>query len=222
MFEKRKPEYNNGMSQRPAPAKKRIVYRTKKQAPKQRLVLPIPLLIGLVSLFLIAAAGTGYSINLENHDSFCASCHSQPETKFVDQAKAASPETLAAFHSGKQTRCIDCHSGAGPLGRAVGLMQGGQDLVSYVSGKYHNPAIVTNPIDDGSCLKCHQAVTTGQSFDNHFHVFLSRWQSVDANAGRCVDCHNSHTSGKPDQGYMSQPVVEAVCQRCHQTLGGGE
>lgn len=208
------------MSRKAIKRTKRPVARTRRTAPRKRIVIPTAVIVAAVALLLIAVGGTAYSINLENHDAFCASCHTQPETKFVQEESDTSSASLAAFHAGKEVRCIDCHSGAGALGRAVGLMQGGQDLIAYASGRYHNPAITTNPIQDPSCIKCHGETMTRQTFDNHFHVFLPRWQAMDSNAAHCVDCHASHGTATADQGYLIQAAVEPVCQRCHQTLGG--
>lgn len=168
-----------------------------------------------------AAGGMAYSINLENQDTFCASCHTQPETTFVQQSNTSTAATLAAFHTQKGVRCIDCHSGPPPLGRLQGLSQGMQDLVAYYSGHYHNPAITTNKLGDGSCLKCHANAMADTSFNNHFHAFLSRWQAVDSNAAHCVDCHTSHLASIADQTYLVQATVEQVCQSCHQVLRGG-
>lgn len=211
MSQRSRPSYKTGSKR----------YKSSKPARRARPAWILPALIAAGVLLVIGVGATAYSINLENHDSFCASCHTQPETQFVDQSQAPQPVTLAAFHTTKNTRCIDCHSGSGAFGRAVGLMQGSQDLFSFLSGRYHNPAITTNPIGDNSCTKCHGNIADTQDFNNHFHFFLARWQGADPNAAHCVDCHAGHTQGTADQGFMTQTTVEAICQRCHEALGGG-
>jgi nitrate/TMAO reductase-like tetraheme cytochrome c subunit len=177
--------------------------------------------INAALILLSAGGGTAYAIHQENKDSFCASCHTSPETSFYQQSMNAAPVTLAASHSQKSVRCIDCHSGSGPLGRAAGLAQGAQDLIAYQSGNYHNPAVTTHPLDDASCLKCHNDLTTRRSFNNHFHVFLIQWQNVDPNAAHCVDCHTSHSNGSPQQGFLQEATVRPTCDRCHQFAGRG-
>lgn len=177
--------------------------------------------VGLMAsaLVLIAMSGsTAYAINLENHDAFCASCHTQPESQYYQQSLEKTPTTLAAFHTQKDVRCIDCHSGSGPFGRAVGLSQGAQDLMAYYSGHYHSPAITQNKLGDGSCTKCHSEILTRNDFNNHFHVFLSRWQSLDPKAAHCVDCHTAHPIGDPAQSYLQVEPVQTVCQNCHAVL----
>ncbi len=181
----------------------------------------ILLIGGVVAVLLAIIGGTGgtaYALNQENHDNFCASCHTQPESKYYEQSLAQTATTLASFHTPKNVRCIDCHSGGGALGRLSGLTQGAQDLVSFYSGNYHNPAIVTNKLGDDSCLKCHADVTQRPDFNNHFHRFLSRWQSVDSNAAHCVDCHTGHGAGDPTQQYLVVAQAQQVCQACHSTL----
>lgn len=173
----------------------------------------------VVLLIFGAAGGTAYAIQQENQDAFCASCHTEPESKYYQASLAPSALDLAAFHAQKQARCIDCHSGGGVFGRAEGLAQGAQDLVAYQSGHYHAPAIPLNKLGDGSCLKCHADVAANQGFNNHFHAFLSRWQSVDSNAAHCVDCHVSHQQGDPKQQFLVTQTVQKICQDCHSVVG---
>ncbi len=170
-------------------------------------------------LILLLTGSTTYALQLENQDQFCASCHTQPETQYYQQSVATPPTTLAAFHTPKDVHCIDCHSGGGALGRSTGLSQGLQDLVSFYSGNYRNPAITTSPLGDDSCTKCHSDLLASADFNNHFHVFLPRWQSIDASAAHGSTCHASHPAGDPTQGYMTTAAVEKVCVACHNAAG---
>ena len=176
------------------------------------LILVIPLLIA-------GFTGTA-AMQFENHDSFCASCHSEPESKYF-QREASAPVDLASFHTTKTTRCIDCHSNQGLPGRAVALTLGAKDLFAFITKHYSQPAPLTRKIADGNCLKCHADVSQNQDFNNHFHVFLSKWQSADPNAAGCVDCHQSHlTNGDASIGFLNQDTTTQVCQRCHSFAGG--
>jgi len=138
----------------------------------------------------------------------------------------ASPATLAAFHTQKQTACIECHSGGGVLGRSEGLTQGAQDLGFYLSGKYTSPAVTTNPLSDDSCAQCHANVLAGaqnrgnRSTNGHYHFFLPRWQAIDSRAARCVTCHTAHTKGLDGLKFMNQGAVARVCDDCHNALSG--
>lgn len=211
------------MADQASSMKEKIQERTSKR--KGPIWLPGPLILaGIIAIglaLITSVGGTAYALNLENHDAFCASCHTEPESKFYQNSLQTPSTTLAALHFQKNVRCIDCHSGSGVFGRLQGLEQGAQDLVAYESGNYHHPAITTNPLGDGACLKCHSDVTKNNSFNNHFHVFLAQWQSIDSNAAHCVDCHTSHSVGQASQGYLTVATVQQECQACHAVAGRG-
>src|SRR5262245_52533854 len=90
----------------------------------------------IVALALFAGGGAAYALSLENHDDFCASCHTQPEAAFVARSSQAPATDLASAHASKGVHCIECHSGPPPLGRFDGLAQGAQDYAAYLSGQY--------------------------------------------------------------------------------------
>jgi predicted CXXCH cytochrome family protein len=165
--------------------------------------------------------------SMEEKDSFCASCHTQPESTFYQRSlNAASASAtmvdLASAHTTKATKCIDCHSGGGITGRMEAFFVGGGDLIHFVTHTDIQPAPLLYPIQDGNCLKCHGATEATQDFNRHFHAFLPRWQAVDPNAARCVDCHTAHnTDGDPGIAFLNQDHTTAVCTRCHQVLRGG-
>lgn len=191
------------------------------QSEKRSSVLRIIALAGVVAAIVVISS-TAYALDRENHDAFCASCHTQPEVQYYQQSLDEQPATLAAFHAQEGVRCIDCHSGGSKFGRAEGLQQGAQDLIAYYSGHYHDPAITTSKLSDDSCTKCHADVTTGRSFNNHFHIFLPRWQNVDPNAAHCIDCHTSHPAASSSQAYLTETTVTTVCRHCHAVLAERE
>ncbi len=201
------------------PARSRPAKPAKKS--RRKLKLTLVLLVPLI-LVVLGAATAVTAMQFENHDDFCASCHSQPEATYF-QREATTSTDLASFHHAEAVRCIDCHSGPGLVpGRISALTMGAKDLVAWVTGSARQPAVQTRPLDDANCLKCHQAVTQGSDFNNHFHIFLSRWQAVDQNAATCVSCHQSHqTNGEAQLAFLNQDHTVAVCQSCHQVLRGG-
>ncbi len=198
--------------------------RSTKPVKKSRRKLVIGLVVFVpLALVLLSAATAVTAMQFENHDDFCASCHSEPEQAYFQ--REAKPSTdLASFHATKDVHCIDCHSGPGLVpGRISALTLGAKDLAAWVTGTGRQPAIHTRPIDDANCLKCHQDVTQQRSFNNHFHVFLARWQTLDKNAATCVSCHQSHqTNGEAQLAYLNRDHTVTVCQSCHQALGAGE
>lgn len=177
--------------------------------------------LGAGALILLLTASTfTYSIYLENNDRFCASCHTNPESTYVNR-EHQSPVDLASAHAAKQVTCIECHSGAGPVGRLDAVMLGARDLRAYVSGHFPQPVPLTHPISDANCLKCHQDVLQNRTFDNHFHVFLSRWQkAAPQTAATCVTCHASHaTDGDSQIAWLNKSQTVAQCNACHRTAG---
>ncbi len=164
------------------------------------------------------------AMQFENHDSFCASCHTEGELTFFHRAASSASIDLASFHAQKgATRCIDCHSGPGIIGRYVALTYGASDLVSYFGGQYPQPAVQDNPIGDGNCTKCHSDILGKQDFSNHFHAFLPKWQALDPqNAARCVDCHVSHdTTNDAGAAFLNRAATILICQKCHAFAGQG-
>lgn len=182
--------------------------------------LPLVFWGALAVVALLGLVGLG-AAQFENRDPFCASCHTQPEAAYY-QREAAPAVDLASFHTAKQTRCIDCHSGSGVTGRASALALGARDLLAFASGHFSQPAPQTRPIGDSNCLKCHANLAANQDFNNHFHVFLTRWQALDPHAAGCVDCHQAHQiNGDATIGFLNQQVTQQVCQRCHNFAGQG-
>lgn len=182
------------------------------------------LVIAVLSLGGLAFAGGGglYAANLENHDSFCASCHTQPESTFFERSQATGGAVdLASFHTTKNVLCIDCHSGSGVTGRLAAMTVGANDMRAYLSGHYNNPSVVTVPIADDNCIKCHQDISAKRDFRNHFHFFLPQWQKLDpAHAATCVECHQGHqTGGRADIAMLVEKTTTDVCQRCHSAAG---
>lgn len=176
----------------------------------------------IAGLFLFGLIIPITAMQFENHNGFCASCHTEGEQTFYDRSIANAPVDLASIHDIKgQARCIDCHTGSGIIGRYGGLMAGATDVISYFSGHYPQPAALEEPYPDANCLKCHADIAQKQDFNNHFHVFLSHWQAIDKNAATCVSCHLSHdTKGDIKVGFLNEKTTVAVCEKCHSVARG--
>ena len=50
---------------------------------------------------IFATGGFAFAATQEQHDSFCASCHTQPESTFYQRSTAAQPADLASAHTSK-------------------------------------------------------------------------------------------------------------------------
>jgi hypothetical protein len=211
---------------------------TQKQSILNKKTIPM-IVAGLVVAVLLAAGGFGFAASKEAHDAFCASCHTQPESTFFQRSTGAQPVDLASFHSPQETRCIDCHSGQGIFGRVQAELLGGRNAFKWYTGSAVQPAVLTFPISDQNCLKCHQQITQrgfspkeqiavpggnsggedGEGRANHWHQFLSRWQAASPTAGSCVTCHSGHSTGTTAQtGFMKAQNVQDTCDACHKVL----
>ena len=124
------------------------------------LILPpavkILLIVAGVAL-LFTAGGFSFAASKETHDSFCASCHTQPESTFYQRSQTQ-PSDLASYHTTQNTRCIDCHSGVGIMGRLFAELMGASNALKFYTHTAVQPAVVLYPIGDDHCLKCHQNV----------------------------------------------------------------
>jgi predicted CXXCH cytochrome family protein len=176
----------------------------------------------VIALVLFSGASILTGTQLENHDSFCSTCHTQPETTYFQRESDTTPVDLATFHATKNVGCIDCHSGKGIPGRLSAIALGTRDLLAFLSRNYKQPAPQTQRIGDANCYKCHADISQRQDFNNHFHVFLPQWQARDPTAAECVDCHQSHnTNGQASLAFLNQNDTTQVCQRCHNFAGAG-
>jgi len=177
--------------------------------------------IGLAFGMILASSGFAFAATKESKDPFCASCHTQPESTFYQRSLAA-PVDLASAHTPDKTRCIDCHSGEGVLGRMQAELLGAHNALAFYTKTAVQPAILTQPVGDANCLKCHQKVFAQRDMNNHFHVFLPRWQALDAHAATCTSCHQGHaTDGDKTIKYLNRTTTQAVCQDCHNHLAEG-
>jgi hypothetical protein len=175
----------------------------------------------LAAGILLASGGLVTAIQMENRNAFCASCHTEPESTYYQRSLAA-PVDLASAHNAKNVACIECHSGPGTTGRLEAIATvAAPDTFAFYSGHYRKPATLTVPLGDEHCLKCHPDIADQQDFNNHFHVFLSRWKAAAPNdAATCVECHQGHNDrGQANIAYLDEQHTVAVCQRCHNTLG---
>ena len=207
---------------------------------KKRRFRIITFLLGaVIAVVVLAAGGFAFAATQESHDPFCASCHTQPESTFVQRSASTSPVDLASFHTTQSSLCIDCHAGPGITGRMQAELMGARNAFMWFTGTAVQPAVVSFPIGDQNCLKCHQDVTQRgftpkeqmtapsnengggerEGRNNHWHQFLTRWQAADPNAGTCVTCHSGHaTDVNVQNGFINNQNVQATCDACHRAI----
>ncbi len=174
---------------------------------------------------VLAIAGTGAGMALEENDTFCASCHTQPEVTFVARSTDRSQEPgvdLAARHAlldKGRVQCIGCHSGQTLPGRVWTVWTlGARDTLKWVSGRYNRPGQTHFPIQNPNCERCHGDAAHQPGFNNHFHNLL---YDPKAPPILCVACHPSHDAGAdPRKFYVRDVAVYPTCNSCHTVMGG--
>ncbi len=192
---------------------------------KKRLPLFSALLAVSALAILLIAGGFSYASAQEQHDSFCVSCHTQPEVDYYQRSLASlkSPGgaavDLASDHTTKNVRCIDCHDGEGVFGHVQAVLLGARNAALFYSGQAVQPARLTVPISDDACLKCHLPVVELLARNNHQHTLLARWQAIDPHAAGCTSCHTGHTTDGPAlHGFLNMQRSQVVCDSCHRVL----
>ncbi|MFQ5419954.1 MAG: NapC/NirT family cytochrome c, partial [Anaerolineae bacterium] len=182
------------------------------------------LLLG-VAIFVLASGVYVTAVRLEANDSFCASCHVEPESTYYRASlKASAAATLAAFHAGKETRCIDCHSRRWIPGRLWAQWGGLQNVLAYRSGHYDQPSITTRPVGDSGCSKCHSDLTWVSERPGHYHSpgLRRSWRASSGPANSCQVCHPSHESNaSASDSFMDEKRIEMQCDACHEAIGEG-
>lgn len=198
-----------------------------------------PALLAIGFFALVALGGLSFVVasTLEDHDSFCISCHTAPETTYFNRAymsldnPAADPPDLASWHylnaQAKQTAaftCIMCHRGDASLGQRVStLALGGRDAMIFAVGK-QNSTLEKTQISEGwlanaSCIGCHMdTLLTLKGLDNHFHTQLPQAATALANGGtlKVSDSINKEFADRILQAGLQTVNTTLLCSDCHQ------
>ncbi len=206
--------------------------------PKKRRARRWPLLIGgaFVALLLFSGIGFVAASALEEHDTFCISCHTVPETTYFNRAyysvdnptlpvndlSSAHYHIAAAKDSKEPFACIDCHRGDGSLGHRVStLLLAGRDTVTWLTGN-ENPSIAKTDIREAwlpnaACVGCHADYLRDiKGLDNHFHTLLPQAKQAAANGAKLTIAEA--LKNNPDAiKEWSTPVENAplTCTGCH-------
>ena len=200
----------------------------------------VPAIIAVIVLGIGATAGGVYvSSEMEKDNSFCGSCHTEPETTYLmrfDAALTGTAPDLASYHYRHSEssispkvptiRCIDCHVGEGLVGRGIVLSLAAFDAIKYFTHTARQPAQVVFDVQNEACLKCHEAEVKKFAdqpekpfiIDNHFHY---KYFQPGAAPLTCTACHIAHREGSELNGFQFNRVIIPVCEACHQYEGHG-
>lgn len=198
---------------------------------------PAILAIGFVAVIIMGGLSFVVASTLEDHDTFCTTCHTAPETTYFNRAYLSldnpknMPLDLASWHylnaQSKQLTpfsCITCHRGDAQLpDRLQTLALGGRDTVIFVLGR-DNPAIEKTHTSEGwlsnaSCVSCHtDTLLTLKGLDSHFHNRLPQAATALANGG-ALKVGASVPKENGDlmlQAGLQTVQVSILCSDCHQ------
>jgi nitrate/TMAO reductase-like tetraheme cytochrome c subunit len=179
----------------------------------------------------VVSAPIGWVVTdvLERDNDFCNACHLEPGLPLHREVRrdfdAPTPASLAGLHGAaavaandgeRAFRCIDCHGGTSPIGRARVKALAAKDAFWYVTGRFEEPDGMRWPLWDEDCRKCHArfdeaAAPPWQSPRFHQLPVHNVRLGVD-----CVECHDVHASGgSPQSHFLRAAWVRSQCARCH-------
>jgi nitrate/TMAO reductase-like tetraheme cytochrome c subunit len=193
--------------------------------------------IAVLAVLGLVAGTTGSAVGLalEEHDDFCASCHTQPEYDFYMRTQTvAHPYStvnitdLATFHmvpaaenkdpNRAPVQCISCHGGANIVDRLqTEFTLGVLDSVKFVALDIMQPSKLSNPLPNSYCQQCHQPDVDRTGFDNHYHNKLTDPKAPPLN---CTSCHVAHAEADSLNKYILREAAYPNCNMCHKLMGG--
>ncbi len=173
-----------------------------------------------------APAGWLVTDRLEQDNDFCVSCHLDADTALHESNHAdldtRPPEALAPAHAaaghrdGRAFRCIDCHGGAGFVGRARVKLLSAKDAFWYVVGRFEEPEGMHWPLWDEDCVKCHDTFDPPAREPWEPPAFHGLPVHNNVLGVACVTCHAAHErGGLADQFFLHPEPVRAACAGCH-------
>jgi nitrate/TMAO reductase-like tetraheme cytochrome c subunit len=183
------------------------------------------LALGALVVLIAVIGSVTYVSYREQDNTFCVSCHTQPETEYLARylcaAQTQDAQDLASFHHRKkEVRCIDCHGGEGALGHAEVEAFAARNAFKYLSGTAQQPAVIILPLQNEACIKCHEQQVRKPGFENHMHnKYFDPKESPPFI--RCTDCHVSHRPGDERTAFQFRDAILPKCEYCHATIGRG-
>ena len=172
--------------------------------------------------------GTDY---LEQDNDFCNACHLEPGVPLhVDIRRdfdSRPSSSLAGLHgasrhpgrSGEAAafRCIDCHGGVGPLGKARTKLLAAKEGFFWLVGHFDEPTEMAWPLLDEDCKQCHSDFSAAEERaaepNPPFHALSVHNVALGMS---CVSCHSSHEPGGLEDLYYLHPAqVRERCAECH-------
>ena len=191
----------------------------------------------LAALALVVPTSVGWVVSdhLEQRNDFCNACHLPSgvalHTEHREFFDRVIPANLAGVHGrglledreDQAFRCIDCHSGSGPVERARVKLLAARDGVRYAMGAFREPDGMPFDLSRQTCLDCHPSFRRAAAPGWTLEAFHGRAEHDGQEAPACVRCHGVHEpGGDPFAYFMDRARVDAQCRVCHTAEGAGE
>lgn len=184
--------------------------------------------LGLLAV-AVAAAGWQYSDHLESDNDFCTSCHLPDATPLHAQIREdfdrLIPVDLGGVHGrafldrhehDPGFRCIDCHAGAGVLGRTGVKLLAAKDALRYAVGSFGEPDGMPWRLPAQLCLQCHARLRNAAAPGWSREAFHGIEGHATTPGLPCVDCHGVHGRGGDAFAYfLDRQQIRAQCRTCH-------
>jgi hypothetical protein len=211
----------------------------------QRVRWPVALLAALIGLVAISGGGLAGAALLEEHDTFCTSCHLAPEITYYNRAYLSLDHRQVPIHDlatahyrvAEPFRCIACHRGDASLGhRAATLWLAGSDVLTYLAGRddqtIEKGRVRAGWLPNAACVSCHaETLLRLAGLENHFHTYLPQAAQALARGGTltvAADFPGDHAAllaqGLDPIEAGSGGEFEIGCISCHlghKTVPGG-
>jgi hypothetical protein len=214
---------NTASHQPPVPARK-------KRGPFKRfLFIAIPVFFGAIVFIGLSFLG---ATALEEHDNFCTSCHTVPETTYAQRADTALTSTtapvtdLASYHyhqaqvQGQSFACIQCHRGDSSMtDRLQTLALGGKDTITFLMGKsdptLEKKAIMQPALVNAACVGCHTTtLLTEKGTSTHFHNWLPQTAALIAQGQKFISSNGRNRQPRA----VDTTLLCTSCHLAHQTV----
>jgi Cytochrome c554 and c-prime len=194
---------------------------------------PVIVVAAFFGVIILGGVGFVGATALEEHDDFCASCHTVPETTYFQRATAATGNVnavvtdLASYHyqqaqaKGQTFGCIECHRGDSSLmERFQTLALGGQDTITFLMGKA-DPTLAKTTINqpelvNAACVSCHtDTLLTVKGNATHFHNWLPQTAALIAQGKQLI---TSNTNGRNRLRTVNTTITCTSCHLAHNTV----
>lgn len=208
---------------------------------KRRVRWPVVLIAAFFVLIALSGLGFVTVSALEEHDVFCTSCHTVPETTYYNRAYIALDyptdpvPDLATQHyltaDDDAFKCINCHRGNASLRHRVSTTAlAARDTITYLLGR-EDPTPEKQHIKEAwlpnaACVSCHtDTLLTLAGIDNHFHTRLPQAAEALKNGGKLTVAatYAGNADALRSQGLetIESPLLCSSCHLAHKTVSGG-